>query len=221
MSEEKTFTTTTSNWSDSIEGILESIAQSCVGYKWMHIAEARRNESLYNVLMYTSIFIGPLSGILSAISDSNDALQILVTIFSFLSGVISATIKFSEFGEKTTQYKNSAAKYAALESNVRRQLSLSRDDRVNAGNYLDWISKAFDDLFTISPLISEKIYTDWSNYAKTNKIEIPKELCRILVSKNVETVKIPKKEGRPTLPETEDYSDRKMKYELNRLFGSR
>lgn len=187
----------------------------------MHTAEAMRNESLYNGLMYTSILIGPISGILSAISESNNSLQILVTIFSFLSGVISATIKFSEFGEKTTQYKNSAAKYAALESNVRRQLSLSREDRVNAGNYLDWISKSFDDLFTISPLISEKIYTQWSDYAKTNKIEISKELCRIIVSKNIDTVKIPKKEERPVLPDTEDYSDRKMKYELGRLFGSR
>ena len=126
MEEDKQFHTVTSNWSESVENTLRNIYSSCIGYKWMNIFGARKNEKKYNILMYCSIVIGPIAGILSATSSSeNNVIQPFVTIFSFLSGVTSAIIKFSEFGEKALVYKTNASKYASLEMNIQRQLSLS------------------------------------------------------------------------------------------------
>lgn len=202
------FHTTTSDWSDTIENTIKDIGDSCLAYKWMNILCVKKNELKYNTLMYSSIVIGPVSGVLSAISNGEaPTLQILVTVFSFLSGVISAIIKFSEFGEKAVLYKNAASKYSSLENNIKRQLSLARDDRVNAGEYLEWISTSYDELFSSSPLISDDVYEDWLAFAEENKIET-KVIKRQATLNSVKT---------ETTTEITKYSEGKMRYEMGRL----
>lgn len=182
--EEKSFHTVTTHWTDKIEKTLKEIGESCTGYKWMNIYAAKKTLRKYNILMYSSIIIGPISGVLSAVAgkyeDYSDRLNIIITIFGFLSGVVSALIKFSKLGDKSTSYKSVAAKYASLEGNIRRQLSLIREDRVNPGEYLEYISKSFDDLFTSAPLLSENIYQEWVSYASKNGLTIPKELGKMI-----------------------------------------
>lgn len=247
MSDENKFRTTTSIWSDNIEIILKEMGESCLGYKWMNVYAAKKNEYRYSILMYISILIGPISGVLSTIALENNApsLQILVTIFSFISGVVSTIIKFSEFGQKASSYKTTASNYASLEGNIRRQLSLSREDRVNAGEYLEWVSSSYDDLFTSSPLISDDIYQEWVRYAKENNISIPKELGCVTIDNssnkiaqlatlatidinrdtgskaNIEVV-VQQQRTRTELDgssiDLTKYSDGKMRYEMARLF---
>ncbi len=131
--------------------------------------------------MYILISIGPLAGVLGTIvtpdkCDERTVLSIFITIFSYLSGIIATVIKFSKFEQKATSHKAVAAKYASLEGNIRRQLSLLRKDRVNAGQYLQWVSISFDEVFTSSPLMSEKIYKRWVTFAEKNNITVPKEI---------------------------------------------
>ena len=217
MSDENKFPATTSKWSDNIESILKNLGESCLGYKWMNMFAAKKNEFRYNTLMYISIILGPITGILSAINDSEviSVLQIFITVFSFMSGVISAVIKFSEFGEKSNLYKNIAAKYASLESNIKRQLNISREDRVKAGDYFDWISKSYDDLFSSSPLISDDIYQEWVKYTKENNLTIPKELGNA----NSKEINIPNSvtENHSVDVDLSKFSDGKMKYEVARM----
>lgn len=208
-------------WNDNIENTLKEIGDACIGYKWMNIFAARRNEKKYNYLMYCSIVLGPLAGILSTFSTDNNTTQIFVTIFSFMSGVFSSIIKFSEFGEKALSYKNVATKYASLETNIRTQLSLAREDRVIPTEYLEWISSAFDDLFSMSPLISEDIYNDWLLFAKQNNLSIPKEIgySKIAQLTAVKTIEI-NKDSHSNLDASNlsKYSDGKMQYEMKRFF---
>lgn len=247
MSDEDKFHTTTSTWSDNIEKILKELGESCLGYKWMNMFAAKKNELKYNTLMYISIVIGPIAGVLSAISTNKDTtyLPVIVTIFSFTSGVVSAIIKFSEFGDKSSSYKTTAAKYASLESNIRRQLSLTRNDRVNAGEYLEWISRSYDDLFTSAPLITDDIYQQWVKFAKENSLSIPKELGVVLVdtdTKKIEQltsltgIEVRKSEEHKETEHTSQrernvidgsvadlgkFSDGKMRYEMARLFRAK
>jgi hypothetical protein len=182
--EEKVFHTTTDVWTDKIEDTLKEIGESCTGYKWMNLYAAKKTLRKYNILMYSSIVIGPISGILSAVAskyeDYADRLGVVITIFGFLSGLFSAIIKFSKLGDKSSSYKTVSAKYASLEGNIRRQLLLGREDRVNAGEYLEWISTSFDELFTSAPLVSDNIYSEWVEYARKNGMTIPKELGRFI-----------------------------------------
>lgn len=183
--EPKHFPTVTSTWTETVEKVIKNIGESCEGYKWMNIFAAKKASTRYNTMMYCLIFIGPISGILSTLSvvvekDSSKTIQILVTIFSFVSGVVSTVIKYSKYEQKTSSHKAIAAKYASLEGNVRRQLSLCRNERVNAGDYLEWVSTSYDDLFTSTPLMPDDIYLQWAQFAKQNGLNVPKRLGQII-----------------------------------------
>jgi hypothetical protein len=244
MQDEK-FRIVDSKWTGKIEQTLQDIGDRCIAYKWMNILSARNNEKKYNILMYCSILLGPITGIISAISAGDNvkyiiALQVLITTFSFVNGVISAITKFSEFGEKAFIYKNIASKYASLENNIKRQLSLSRSERVNPASYSEWITSSFDDIFTSSPLISDDIYTAWTVFAKKHNLTVKEIVEPVRKRANTEEVckteeaeakkddeeeakENPNKKLEKPKSDTieivvqQDFSDGRMRYELERL----
>ena len=130
----------------------------------MHIQEAHRISKQHKWLMYSGIFLGPLTGLLSGIgaitntSTSPIKWAIAAACTGFISGIVVAVTKFGKFEEKSSHHKLAASKYTSLESNVRRQLIMCRTDRVNAVKYLEWIGNSFDDLFITSPLVSRSIH---------------------------------------------------------------
>lgn len=227
------FKATTSLWTDSIQSVIIDIGQSCQGYKQMNIFASKETTSHYSLLMYMAIVLGPLAGVLSTISsldsDNYRIYQILIIIFSFVSGAVGAVIKFSNLEQKSLSYRIVANKYGELEGNIRRQLSLEKTERVNAGKYLDFVSVTFDQLFDASPLISEKIYKKWKSYAKENGIQVPKEIGITVNSeekKIVNNIQVVEEVVRPRAiiygTETDEevvskQLDAKMRYEMSRL----
>lgn len=239
QSEEKHFPTVTKTWSDNIESVIKQIGESCKSYKWMNIFVAYSSSFKYNGLMYLLICIGPLAGILESIETITDTdspyLKIIIIILSFLTGIISSIIKYSKFEQKTITHKNMAAKYASLETNIRRQLSLSREDRVNAGQYLEWVSTSYDDMFSSMPLITDSAYKRWTEFAKQKNLVVLEKLSETVEDKkddikkltSTHEITINKDKGHKrsrtevynSVPELNQYCDKRMQYELNRLYG--
>lgn len=178
-------------WNENIEKMITDIGNSCKGYKFMCILSSSRESKKYDILMYSLLTITPLSGTFSAISisfpEQTVILQILITFFAMLAGLFTAIVKFSKFDQKATAHKNIATKYASLENNIRRQLSLSRSSRVNCSKYLEWVTTSFDDLFGSTPLIPDDIYTEWTGIAMQNNISVPKELTTVITDKHIDT----------------------------------
>jgi hypothetical protein len=212
---EEKFPVTTSIWSDSIENMIKNIGDSCKGYKWMNLFASKKASTKHSVLMYIVIGLGPLSGLLTAFSEQQELVTVLVTLLSFLSGTLSAITKFGKFERKSVTHKSIAVKYASLEGNIRRQLSLSREERVNAGEYVNWVTSAYDELFSSTPLIPDDIYQEWVSYAKQNNITLPRDLSISLDKSDKNTYDIQS----PThyTVEMGKYDEGKMKYELARL----
>jgi len=176
------FPVTVSKWNSNIEKNIKDIGESCKGYKWMHIKLARSALYNYNILMYLTIAIGPLGGLFGTITASKQdfeneytVLQILAIMCSCVTGFLASIAKYANYNQRSVDHRTAAAKYTSLEGNIRRQLSLFREDRVNAGKYLQWVSVSFDDLFAASPLISNNVYVEWAKFAKDNNLYIPKE----------------------------------------------
>jgi hypothetical protein len=243
--ESNKFGVISSKWSDGIEKILKELGDSCQGYKWMNIFAAKRSARIYNGLMYTVIVIGPLSGILTTMSDDKPYLNVFVTVLSFLSGALSAISKFSRLERKSALHKSIAAKYASLEGNIRRQLSLSKGERVHAGDYLDWVSTSYDDLFSSTPLIPGDIYKKWVDFATQNNLALPKEIAvkmdvdkdklKMLCTADTikihgatdspndqssVTIEIPEEDAKEVFSDLGRYDEGKMKYEMSRLARS-
>jgi hypothetical protein len=195
-------------WSDPVENIIKNIQDSCSEYKCINIEAARYANIKYDIVIYTVILLGTLSGILASTYDTStncsDGSGKMIQLFlALISAVLSAFIKFSKFEHQASTHKSISLKFASLENNIIRQLALSREDRQIPGKYLDWVSHSFDELFNSSPLIIESVYQKWKN-----STEIKPELKPQL-----------KPQVKPDFSEVTEstFSDGNMRYELERL----
>ena len=153
-------------WNENVENIIKEIQKSCQNYKFIHIKTAKNANLKYDFVMYFVILLGPLSSIIASVynnnSNCNEENGKIVSIFLYLvSAVLSAIIKFSKFEHTCTVHKSISMKFASLEHNIKRQLTLDRDQRQPAGKYLEWVTQSFDDLFNSSPVMVENIYSEW------------------------------------------------------------
>jgi hypothetical protein len=208
--ENQLFQVKTDVWSENIENILKKTCESCKKYKIFNIQNSEKSMYTYNILMYTLIFLGPVSGILSSVNtsepDKAKIIQVFITVFSFISGVLSAVLKFSKLEEKSSSYKSIANKYASLEGNITRQLSLDKTERVNAGEYLEWVSSSYETLFANTPniIVSESsVYKDGHEQIVQAQEQVVQE------QDNKHTIEI--------INEKMNFQDGKLKYELARL----
>jgi hypothetical protein len=234
-------------WTKNLEHSVKVVGEKSVGYKIMHVKSAQRSEKIYNFLMYIGIFMGPLAGLISGIDFTlyPERFSILQTISScivLMSGIVVTIIKFGNFDEQTTAHRSSAAQYTSLENNVRRQLILPPNGRVDAVTYVTWVGDSFDELFKSSPLISRKVYESYIRDATKAGISIPDEYgltINIDRSYNVEkmehvidvkdiaqTSKISETNEMKrsttslnTMTHLNKFDTPKMKYELRRLMG--
>lgn len=172
--------TSNRNWDSSIENCVREVGEYARAYKLMHITSAQINSSKFEWIMIASIVAGPLSSVISAIGmsvqpDPPSLFNIISSIVAFFAGVFTAVVKFSDFDAKSASHKLSASKFTSLESNVRRQLSLPRQNRIEANEYTNWVNLMYDDLYLNSPLISEAVSSKFKKFARKHNLNIPDE----------------------------------------------
>lgn len=193
-------------WSSSIENVIKSIATSCKEYKYMNLEACRKATLKYDIIMYSLMMIGPISSIITSVyshSCGGDNSQFAQIFLYLVSGILSSLIKFSRLEHQATLHRAISVKFASLESNIERQLSLDVGERQMAGKYLDWVSHSFNELFNSSPIIVETVYQKWL-----------KQNIKDIEEKNV-TIKSEEK-GEFEI-EPNNFNDGNMRYEISRL----
>ena len=165
------------NWNIKVEKTIKIIEKQCRLYKQLHHEIAQQNQKRYNYFMISAIIITPTSAIISSLGTliSNDMFEILCiftltsSMLSFISTILLGIVKFNKYEEYSQLHKSSYSKYFALEENIKRQLILYANDRIDANEYLNWLTKTFDELFDNSPDFDTNILKKYSN--DINKIE--------------------------------------------------
>ena len=198
-------------WTTKIEKNIKSLWENAVNYRRIHNHISRKYTNYNNKLMYLSICIGPLVGLLMEICIETEELTVLplVIIFiSFINGIISSIIKFSNWNDKAYEHKSTASRFAALANNMKRQLAIERDYRENVSDYMTWLGGCYDKLYESSPIISESDKTFYDN------INIDKESLSLdKTSEEDVYLNVIEEEGTSGL----NFSDGQMKYELQRF----
>ena len=159
-----------SSWNSKIEHTVRLIEKQCRIYKKMHDEIYMENVDKHSYYMLTAIIITPLSGVVTALgtilsTELNELCiySITSTILSFISGILITVIKFNKYDEISYSHKIAYSRYISLEENIKRQLMLYREDRIRADEYLNWLSKSFDELFESSPNFDSKTLKKYSN----------------------------------------------------------
>lgn len=180
------------SWNDDLEVTVQTLGEYSQSYKFMHIDEAQHNSKWYNVLMFSSIILGSSAGVLSGVgmtlnTDAPITFPLISSIVSFLAGLCSAIVKFSNFDEAAAAHKLAASRYTSLEGNVRRQLALPRRHRIGSFAYLTWLNTVYDDLFLGCPLISTSTANKFKKIAEKNGTRVPlQQSQKIIINKKYE-----------------------------------
>jgi hypothetical protein len=149
-----------SKWNSTIEKMLKNISFKSDIYKREHYRITQTTNSRFSMLMITILVLSPLPAFVSIARsylerDNEYDLVFTMTssLISFTSSILISILKFSKFENKINEHKIATIKYRALSNNINRQLSLLRENRISAQEYLDWIIKKYDDLNAASPLL--------------------------------------------------------------------
>lgn len=184
---EEEIRTLQTKWNDKLEQVAKEIGENAKGYKLMHLSEAQKSSKIYNRLTIIGIILGPLAGLMSSLESvlSPEESHIYITIpsilFSFLSGIIVVIIKFGKYDEQSIANKQAAARYTSIETSVRRQLGLYRNDRMPANTYMDWLETKYQELFLCAPLLPTKAYDQYSYTAKKLGLNVPNRYATTII----------------------------------------
>jgi len=168
------------HWNSRLEEAAKDIGESSKCYKLMHVEEAQQVTTIYSGLMIAGIVTGPLAGIVTSVGtaaavegDTMIVCNIVSIILGFVSGIIVSIVKFGRYEEMSNANKQAAARYTSIESNVRRQLSLFRVDRVAASPYMEWLEAKYDELFMSAPLLPASAYDRFSSRVGDHGFKMP------------------------------------------------
>jgi hypothetical protein len=193
-------------WTREIEKYAKKVGEESMRYKIAHIAKSVEYTTGYNRLMYVSMILTPLMGLISGINIKlqSDAVPIIILCISFLNSAILSIIKFGKLEEAANTHKTSAAKYSAIAFDVSTQLSMHARFRNNPEKYVKWLSETYNTLFLNSPTTehvensSVFVSSDSPDHKKT-------------ISTNVS--------GQNSPLQTFTIEDGRLKYEMNRFLN--
>lgn len=192
------------SWSETVERTIREMCDNCEKNRARNAAEAVRLITYYNILVYTVIAINPIASIIYNTLGEAESAVVLINLSLFLVSVLSGWIKYAKFEERAFVHNSFAARFSSLKSNIERQLSLASEERVQAGEYFEWVSESYDELNSSAPLLQEK------EIKKTKTDRVEKEVKIEIQETN--------KKPNHIAPDISCYSDGKMQYEMKRLF---
>lgn len=198
-------------WGSSLENILQKIKEKCLYQKKVNLLASKKETIKYNFLMYFLMFLGTASGILTSISDSYFINPIVIS-FSFLSSMISASVRFSKFNQKAAQFKSFGARFDSLKENIDRQLQLPKEERIVASEYLNWVSHAYDELYAAMPISVSTLGKELEEEKKEKEEKKEQENTSKINLKSPSVMKSAEEKI-----DLNHFSDSRMQYELSRL----
>ncbi len=148
------------SWTPEIENHMLDIQKSCSNYKFLNIKAAQKKIRSHNILMYSSMLVSSVVGILSTF-NTNSIVSVFITIFSFFAGILSAIVKFSKYESKAATHQNLYYKFTNLENLIKKELSLPISERTVATQFLNFIHTSLINLIKISPIILDEDYRKW------------------------------------------------------------
>jgi hypothetical protein len=172
------------NWNELVEEVILDIQKRSSSNSHLHLKLANGYLFKYNFLTMLGIIIGPMSAAIASLNEQQCSyeykfLHMCMIILSMSSGIIMSVIKFGKYDEKCNKNKLAATNYITIEHNIRQQLMLQKEDRLNSNTYLEWLQQKFDNIFSNSPLlphVKDDTEIDVKNEETIVKPEIDKML---------------------------------------------
>jgi hypothetical protein len=165
------------------------LGQRAGGYKWMHAQAARKFNRLYNWIGITAIIANVVATGLNVpyvvqCTDEYGWSKILALIIAAIVTAIMSYQQFRDFGDTKAQHIQSEANYGALYDTIKSQLERNANDRQNADDFIEWITKQFGDLKSSSPLIPIGILDTYRRMMAGRNFADPEGIDDIVINRD-------------------------------------
>ena len=146
------------SWDSSIEGLLQQYCDEAQTRESLHRKSFYKFSRLTTCFNLPVIVLSCLSGSLQFLSKGYPEIeQHIVTgtaSLSILTAIISAVASYLKLGESTSKHEQSANAWLLFHNELKHQLSLRRDKRQDAEEFLMNCKTQYDRLFELSPICS-------------------------------------------------------------------
>ena len=160
------------NWDESFELLLEKYADECAIREQLHRRSFYYYSKWNNRLQLPIIILSAISGSLQFLSQSFEGLekQIITTTgsLSVLVSLISAISTYLKFGESKKIHEQANNSWLNLYHKIRFQLSLKRELREEAHEFVKNVLTNYNHLFEISPIIKQSLISRVKKKLKNN-----------------------------------------------------
>jgi hypothetical protein len=167
-------------WDESVEGLLQKYCDEAQTREALHRRSYYMYKKMTTCFNLPVIVLSCLSGSLQFLSKGYpDIEQHIVTgtaSLSILTGIISAVSSYLKLGESTSKHETSSNAWLLFHNEVKHQLSLRRDKRQDAEEFLQNCKTQYDRLFELSPICSSdmiSVVKKKINAHATEEFEVP------------------------------------------------
>jgi len=163
------------NWDDSVELLLQKYCDEAQTRMSLHRRSYYSYKKLTTCFNLPIIVFSCLSGSFQFLSKGYpDIEQHIVTgtaSLSILTAIISAVSSYLKLGESTSKHEQSANAWLLFHNELKHQLSLRRDKRLDSEEFLVSCKSQYDRLFELSPICSRQTIRAIKKKIKKNATE--------------------------------------------------
>jgi len=163
-------------WSSQLEDILAQEGERCRGLAWLHI-RAETLTSKYNTYVQVPVIVlSTLAGTASVGSATlfggSSSSSIAIGLVSISVGILNTLGSFFAFAKRSEAHRIAHLNYAKLSSKISIELSLPRDERMDAEPFLTNIRETMERMAETTPMCPEPILKEFNEKFKVNKDDI-------------------------------------------------
>jgi hypothetical protein len=160
----------TISWNTALETLIANEAERCSGLSWLHTECEAYFSFRTNIIALPVIILSTVNGFLSGSSQmifSNDtSSSIGIGAVSLFTGVLSTVGSYFSWAKRTEAHRISAIQYKKISRFLTIELSLPKNERINARDILKLTREQIERLLEISPAIPDVIQKKYKDKFK-------------------------------------------------------
>jgi len=212
-------TSSSVKWNTAIESLVKEQGEKALAYSWLHTNCEKKYSRLNNYIalpcIALSTFIGSASIASNQLGDSK-FISIGIGLVSIFVGVLSTINSYFAWAKRAENHRISSMNYSKLYLFISFELSMPREKRIRAKDFIKVIREQIERLNEISPQISDDIIMKFrkefdGKYENVSRPEITNGLIAIRIygidipetMRQSSTLSNPSVMGPPPLPMTE------------------
>lgn len=167
------------DWSTQLEDILAQEGERCRGLAWLHIRSEILTSKYNTYVQVPVIVLSTLAGTASVGSATlfggGSTSSIAIGLVSISVGILNTLGSFFAFAKRSEAHRIAHLNYSKLSAKITIELSLPRDERMDAEPFLVHIRETMERMAETAPMCPEDVIKEFNIKFKNTNVSLPVE----------------------------------------------